>query len=175
MTETQADAGRTGNRTAWRQKSELLLAGLVLGLGVFVIAGTASIKAASSTVGLGPRFFPFLVGGALILIGIFYVVDVLRGGHGDPEESEDIDESATTDWRAVALVGGVFLGFALVVDVLGWVIAGALLFAGVAWTLGAGRPARTMAVSVVLSVCTYLIFVKGLGVTLPPGLLEGVI
>jgi putative tricarboxylic transport membrane protein len=175
VTNTQLDASRTDTRTALRQKSELFLAALVLGLGIFVIIGTADVRAASSAIGLGPRFFPFLVGGALVLIGVFYVIDVLRGGHGDPEESEDIDESATTDWRAVMLVGGVFLGFALLVDWLGWIVAATLLFFGIAWTLGSRHPLRTAAISVVLSLSTYLIFVKGLGVTLPGGLLEGVI
>jgi putative tricarboxylic transport membrane protein len=168
------DASRTAS-AAPRQKSELVLAGLVLGLGIFVIAGTADVSAAGSTVGLGPRFFPMLVGGALIVIGVCYVIDVLRGGHGDPEESEDVDESTASDWRAVAGVGGVFLGFALLLDLLGWIVAGALLFSGVAWALGSRRPLRTAAVAVALSLSTYLLFVKGLGVTLPAGLLEGVI
>ncbi|MDH2429255.1 tripartite tricarboxylate transporter TctB family protein [Sphaerisporangium sp. TRM90804] len=171
---TEADPGDAAPAPPDR-RPELVLAALVLGLGVFVIAGTADVAAAGSTVGLGPRFFPLLVGAALIVIGVCYVVDVLRGGRGDPEESEDIDTSVPSDWRAVVLVGGIFLAFAVLVDLLGWIIAGALLFGGVAWALGARRPARTAAVAVVLSISTYLIFVKGLGVTLPGGLLEGVI
>ncbi|GAA3796570.1 tripartite tricarboxylate transporter TctB family protein [Sphaerisporangium flaviroseum] len=174
MTSPDLEASRMAN-AGLRQKSELVLAGLVLGLGIFVIAGTAGITAAGSAIGLGPRFFPFLVGGALIIVGGCYIADVLRGGRGDPEESEDVDESAGSDWRAVALVGGVFLGFALLLDLLGFIVAGALLFAGVAWALGARGLPRTMAVAVVLSLGSYLIFVKGMGVTLPAGILEGVI
>ncbi|GIH24313.1 hypothetical protein Aph01nite_26230 [Acrocarpospora phusangensis] len=159
---------------AWR-RPELGLALTVLGLGVFVIVGTAGVTAAASTLGLGPRFFPLLVGSAMILIGVCYVLDVLRGGHGDPEESEDVDAAAPADWRGVGLVSVIFLLFAGLLDLLGWVVAAALLFFGLALALGARERLRAAAVAVVLSVATYLAFVKGLGVTLPAGLLDGVI
>ncbi|RJL26618.1 tripartite tricarboxylate transporter TctB family protein [Bailinhaonella thermotolerans] len=157
------------------RKPELGLAALVLGLGIFVLAGTADVRAAGATFGLGPRFFPILVGSAMIVVGVFYVIDVLRGGRGDPEESEDVDSSARADWKTVLMVAVVFVGFALLLDLLGWIIAAALLFFGIAYALGARGLARLGAVSIALSVLTYLVFVKGLGVTLPGGLLAGVI
>lgn len=158
----------------WR-RPELGLALVVLGLGVFVIVGTLDVTAATSALGVGPRFFPSLVGGAMIVVGVLYVIDVLRGGHGDPEESEDIDADAPTDWRSVLLVGGIFLAFAALLTVLGWVIASALLFFGLAWAFGAEHKLRAAAIAVILAFATYLAFAKGLGVTLPNGLLEGVI
>ncbi|MEU1723551.1 tripartite tricarboxylate transporter TctB family protein [Actinomadura sp. ATCC 39365] len=157
----------------WRP--ELGLAVVVLGLGVFVMVGTLDVSAAASQLGLGPRFFPMLVGGAMVLIGLFYVIDVLRGGAGDPEESEDVDADAPTDWRSVGLVSGVFLAFAALLDVLGWVIGASLLFFGLSVVLGAEHKVRAAVVAVVLGVTTYLLFVKGLGVSLPAGPLGGVI
>ncbi|MEW2352567.1 tripartite tricarboxylate transporter TctB family protein [Spirillospora sp. NPDC029432] len=196
MSEPVPPAG--GRRRAWRGRSELLLAAFVTGLGVFVLAGTASVETAGPGLGPGPRFFPSLVGGALIVTGACYVVDVLRGGRGDPEHTEDTEpaepaeptadtaDTADTvsgggaaggrsDWRAVALVSGAFLGFAALVRPLGWVIAGALLFAGVALALGARPWPRVAAVAVVLGLGTYLLFSRGLGVPLPAGPLEGVL
>ncbi|MGI5273853.1 tripartite tricarboxylate transporter TctB family protein [Nonomuraea sp. CA-218870] len=160
-------------RGRWRP--ELGLALVVLGLGVLVVVGTLDVSAAASRLGPGPRFFPMLVGGAMILIGLFYVADVLRGGHGDPEESEDVDAAAPADWRGVGLVSGVFLAFTAVLDVLGWVIAGSLLFFGLSVALGAEHRLRAAVIAMVLATGTYLVFVKGLGVTLPAGLLSGVI
>ncbi|MFI6176010.1 MULTISPECIES: tripartite tricarboxylate transporter TctB family protein [unclassified Nonomuraea] len=156
----------------WRP--ELGLAVVVLALGVFVVVGTLDVSAAASRLGLGPRFFPMLVGGAMVLIGVFYVIDVLRGGAGDPEESEDVDAGAPTDWRSVGLVSGVFLAFAALLDVLGWVIGASLLFFGLSVVLGAEHRLRAAVVAVVLGVTTYLLFVKGLGVSLPAGPLGGV-
>lgn len=163
-----------GPAYSWR-RPELILALIVLGLGGFVIAGTAGVTAAGSALGLGPRFFPVIVGSALLLIGLFYAVDVVRGGRGDPEESEDIDADAPADRRTVALVSVIFLAFAGLLDLLGWIIAGALLFFGLSVVLGATRRLRTGVIAILLSTGTYLAFVKGLGVTLPAGLLSGVI
>ncbi|MFI7419048.1 tripartite tricarboxylate transporter TctB family protein [Nonomuraea sp. NPDC049684] len=160
---------------ARRWRPELGLAVVVLGLGVFVMVGTLDVSAAASQLGLGPRFFPMLVGAAMVLIGLFYVIDVLRGGAGDPEESEDVDADAPTDWRSVGLVSGVFLAFATLLDVLGWVIGASLLFFGLSVVLGAEHKLRAAVVAVVLGVTTYLLFVKGLGVSLPAGPLGGVI
>ncbi|MEU1387392.1 MULTISPECIES: tripartite tricarboxylate transporter TctB family protein [unclassified Nonomuraea] len=160
---------------ARRWRPELGLAVVVLGLGVLVMVGTLDVSAAASQLGLGPRFFPMLVGGAMVVIGLFYVIDVLRGGAGDPEESEDVDADAPTDWRSVGLVSGVFLAFAALLDVLGWVIGASLLFFGLSVVLGAEHKVRAAVVAVVLGVTTYLLFVKGLGVSLPAGPLGGVI
>lgn len=160
---------------ARRWRPELGLAVVVLGLGVFVMVGTLDVSAAASQLGLGPRFFPMLVGAAMVLIGLFYVIDVLRGGAGDPDESEDVDADAPTDWRSVGLVSGVFLAFAALLDVLGWVIGASLLFFGLSVVLGAEHKVRAAVVAVVLGVTTYLLFVKGLGVSLPAGPLGGVI
>lgn len=153
----------------WRP--ELGLSAVVLVLGVLVVIGTLDVSAAASQLGVGPRFFPMLVGGAMVLIGLFYVADVLRGGRGDPEESEDVDAEAPTDWRGVLLVSGVFLAFAALLDVLGWIIGASLLFFGVSVALGAEHRLRAAVVAVVLGVTTYLLFVNGLGVTLPGGVL----
>ncbi|NUP66722.1 MAG: tripartite tricarboxylate transporter TctB family protein [Nonomuraea sp.] len=157
----------------WRP--ELGLAVVVLALGVFVVIGTFDVSAAASQLGLGPRFFPMLVGGAMVVIGVFYVIDVLRGGRGDPEESEDVDADAPTDWRSVMLVSGIFLAFTSLLNVLGWIIGASLLFFGLSVALGAERKLRAAVVAVVLGVATYVLFVKVLGVPLPAGPLGGVI
>ncbi|WP_436760093.1 tripartite tricarboxylate transporter TctB family protein [Streptosporangium sp. V21-05] len=175
-TDARPGTAAEGDDTGWSwRRPELGLAVLVLALGAFVIVGTADVTAAGSTLGLGPRFFPALVGGSMLLIGLFYVVDVLRGGRGDPEDAEDIDPGTRADWRTVALVSVIFLAFAGLLDLLGWVIAGALLFFGLSVTLGAAHRLRAGVIAIVLSTLTYLVFVRGLGVTLPAGLLSGVI
>lgn len=160
---------------ARRWRPELGLAVVVLVLGVLVVVGTLDVSAAASQLGLGPRFFPMLVGGAMVLIGLFYVADVLRGGRADPEESEDVDADAPTDWRSLGLVSGIFLAFAALLNVLGWIIGASLLFFGLSVALGAEHKPRAAGIAVVMGVATYLLFVKGLGVSLPGGPLEGLI
>ncbi|MFG1686559.1 tripartite tricarboxylate transporter TctB family protein [Nonomuraea sp. NPDC049269] len=176
---SETTTGRTGpgdgEKRRWRWRPELGLALIVLVLGVFVVIGTLDVSAAASQLGIGPRFFPMLVGGSMIVVGLFYVADVLRGGRGDPEESEDVDVDAPADWRSVGLVSGIFLAFTAVLNVLGWIIAASLLFFGLSLVLGAEHRLRAAGVGVILGIATYLLFVKGLGVSLPGGLLRGVI
>ncbi|MGW3348354.1 tripartite tricarboxylate transporter TctB family protein [Nonomuraea rubra] len=159
------------NRRSWSWRPELGLAVVVLVLGVLVVVGTLDVSAAASQLGIGPRFFPVLVGGAMVLIGLFYVADVLRGGRGDPEESEDVDAEAPTDWRSLGLVSGIFLAFAALLDLLGWIVGASLLFFGLSVALGAGNKLRAALIAVVMGVATYLLFVNGLGVRLPGGVL----
>jgi putative tricarboxylic transport membrane protein len=91
------------------------------------------------------------------------------------EAAEDIDLSRTSDWRTLALLSAAFLGHAVLLDVLGFAVAGALLFFGVGAALGSRRWARDAAVAVVLATSVYAFFGRFLGVGLPAGLLEGIL
>jgi putative tricarboxylic transport membrane protein len=151
---------------------------MVLGLaalGVFVLIETPTIRVPGSTNTIGPRFFPYLVGGLLVVTAVALAVQVLRGRAAPPEDSEDVDSAAGTDWRAVALVVAGFAGHALLIEPVGWPIAATVLFAVVAFALGGRRPVRTVAIGLALSVVVWLVFVLGLEVALPGGPLEWVV
>jgi putative tricarboxylic transport membrane protein len=158
-----------------RGRAELGLAALVFALGVFFLVETAKIQAPQTATVIGPRFFPTAVGVLLLVVGAWLTADVLRGGHGDPEAEEDIDVSKPTDWRTLGLVAGVFALHIALVERLGWPLAGAVLFFGVAYALGARRYLRDAAISLVLGFTVYFVFARLLGLTLPAGVLDGVI
>ena len=61
------------------------------------------------------------------------------------------------------------------VSFLGWAITGALLFAGTAWVLGSRTPVRDLIIGTVLSVGSFYAFYVGLGVPIPPGILDGIL
>lgn len=156
-------------------KAELGLAGLLVGLGAFLLVETSQIVVPANANSIGPRFFPTVVGALLCLVGAWLVVDVLLGGHGDMEAAEDIDLSRASDWRTLAVLSAVFLAHTAVLEVLGFALTGALLFFGVGAALGSRRWARDAAVAVVLATAVHLLFGRVLGVGLPAGLLEGVL
>ena len=156
-------------------RAELGLAGLLLALGVFLLVETSRIEVPVNANAVGPRFFPTVVGLVLVVVSLWLAVDVLRGGHGEMEAAEDVDVSRSSDWRTLALLSGVFLGHAALLEPLGFPLAAALLFFGVAASLGSRRWARDAAVAVVLAVLVYVVFARGLGVGLPAGVLQGVI
>jgi len=124
---------------------------------------------------VGPRAVPYLVAALLAACAVWLTVDVLRGGHGESEAGEDVDLSHASDWRTVLPLVGVFLANVLLVETLGWVVSGTMLFWGSVWALGSRRYVRDALVAFALSLLTFYGFYLGLGIYLPSGLLEGVL
>ncbi len=152
-----------------------MCAGLGL-LGAYVLVDASRIGAVSSSNDpVGPKPMPILLGVLLIVVAIFYAVDVARGGSGEAEEGEDVDLSTGVDWRTIGLLMAAFAVNAVLIEPLGWVISGALLFWGSAFALGNRHHVRGLAFGVVLSLVTFYAFAIGLGVNLPAGILQGIL
>jgi putative tricarboxylic transport membrane protein len=150
-------------------------AGLAL-LGVVVIVDAARIGAAtSSNDPVGPKALPYVVGAALLVVAALYALDVSRGGVGEMEAGEDVELGHRADWRTVGLLAGAFVLNAVLIDPLGWVISGALLFALSAYALGNRHHVRGLAIGLALSLATFYGFAIGLGVNLPAGVLDGIL
>lgn len=168
--------GSQSRRGRLAGRSELGVALLLGVVGVVVLVDAAGIHAPYSQADpVGPRTVPFLVAGLLLVCAVALAVNVLRGGHGEAEEGEDVDLTAPTEWRVVLPLVGTFVANVLLIDVLGWVISGALLFWGSSWALGSRHPVRDAGISLALSLATFYGFYLGLGVLLPAGVLEGVL
>lgn len=113
---------------------------------------------------LGPKAFPYLLGGILAFAAALLALE-RRPGAGAPDRRP-------AHLRAVA---GVALATALLfalIEPLGYLLAiTAYLFATMAWLHGR-RPATCLVVSVLFAAGSYALFAKGLGVTLAKGLLH---
>ena len=116
-----------------------------------------------------------LVGGALIVLAGLLALAVARGNLGEAEAGEDIDLHAKADLKTVALLAGVFAANIALIDLLGWVISGSLLFYGLVIVLGSRHFIRDLAVSIALALVTFYGFAIGLGVALPAGILQGIL
>ena len=150
----------------------VVAAGVIL-LGAATLFGATTITVPLSSNVVGPRVFPYAVGVALLLAGAFVLVDALRGRLGAPEEGEDVDSGASTDWLTLTKIALAFAVHIAVVDVVGWALAGALLFTLVAWSLGA-HIGKAAVAGVILGFTVQALFVTALGVTLPAGPFGGV-
>jgi putative tricarboxylic transport membrane protein len=124
---------------------------------------------------LGPRPVPVLLGSVLVALAVMLAVAVSRGNRGEAEAGEDIDLSQRVDFRTVLLLLAVFVANILLIDLLGWVISGGLLFYGSAIALGSRHYVRDLAISAALSLGTFYGFAIGLGVGLPAGILQGIL
>lgn len=144
--------------------------------GLVILDATTRIGHAMSTADpIGPKPVPILLGVLLLIVAAIYGVDVARGGAGEPEAGEDVDLSSPIDWRTVLLLIGAFLVNAVLIDRLGWVISGTLLFWGSAYALGNRHYVRNLLIAVALSLITFYTFAIGLGVDLPAGVLQGIL
>ena len=157
-------------------RSELVVALLLLALGALVLVDTARMATGLAERGpVGPRAVPTVVGVLLLVVGVLLTVDVLRGGRAEPEGGEDVDLSHGADWRAVLIIVGAFLANVALIERVGWPISGAILFFGCAYALGSRRFVRDPLIAVALSVGTWYLFVVGLDINLPVGLLKGIL
>ncbi len=124
---------------------------------------------------VGPTAVPIAIGIALLVLAVLLARDVLRGGHGESETGEDVDLSHPSDWRTVLLLIAAYLVNAALIERLGWPISGALLFWGAAYALGSRHFVRDPLIALAMSLVTYLVFARELGISLPAGILEGII
>jgi putative tricarboxylic transport membrane protein len=145
-------------------------------LGVLVVVQALLLPESRIARGpVGPAAVPVVVGGLLVIVSIFLAIDVWRGGRGEPEGGEDIELGGGTDWRTILIVAAAFLANAFLIEPLGWPVSGAILFWGSAFALGSRHYIRDAAIAIVLSVGSWYLFVLGLGISLPVGILKGIL
>lgn len=154
-------------------KSQYLLAAALLVVGVYTIIDARGLNVGFGDP-VGPRVFPYLIGAGMIVLAVLLAVATARGDVAEAEAGEDIDLTTPPDWLTVGKLAGIFVLNLLLVNVLGWAITGALLFAGSAWALGSRTPVRDVLVGAVLAVGGWYFF-YALGVPLTPGILDGIL
>jgi putative tricarboxylic transport membrane protein len=153
----------------------LLCAGLALAGVVVLVDALQLSNNRTGTDPLGPRPVPILVGTLLIILAACLAVSVARGHLGEQEAGEDIDLHSKADMKTVLLLVGVFAANIVLIDLLGWVISGGLLFYGCAIVLGSRHFIRDLVIAAALSLGTFYGFAIGLGIGLPAGILQGIL
>ena len=147
-----------------RSPAEIALSLGVLALGIGVAAVTATLPSEGGYAGIGPNFIPAVVGGGIILLGLWLSFEAFTGGWRKRDEQSEVFEPSPFLWVSA----GLFAHMALI-GWAGFVIAGTVLFLCVARGFGSRRPIRDLLIALALSVGIYLFFVKLLNVNLPAG------
>jgi len=157
-------------------RSELGVALFLGALGILVVVSALLLPESRIARGpVGPAAVPVVVGTLLIIVSVFLAIDVWRGGRGEPEGGEDVELGGGTDWRTVGLLAAAFVANALLIEPLGWVFSGALLFWGSAFALGSRHYIRDAVIAFAMSIGSWYLFALGLGIVLPPGILRGIL
>ncbi|SDX92388.1 putative tricarboxylic transport membrane protein [Modestobacter sp. DSM 44400] len=157
-------------------RSEFGVALFLGALGVLVIVEALLLPDSLIARGpVGPAAVPVVVGSLLVIVAVLLGVDVARCGRGEPEGGEDVELAGGSDWLTIGLLVAAFAANALLIEGLGWPISGAILFWGTAFALGSRHYVRDAVISLVLSVGSWYLFVLGLGIGLPVGILRGIL
>ena len=153
-----------------RSPAEVALSLGVIALGIGVAAGTAMLPSEGGYAGIGPNFVPGVVGAGLILLGVWLGYEAFAGGwrSAPPDDPRARGEHAFHGVSFAWISIGLFAHMALIAKG-GFVLAGVVLFACVARGFGSARPARDVAIGLVLALAVFLFFVKLLNVGLPAG------
>jgi putative tricarboxylic transport membrane protein len=145
----------------------------IVALGAFFGVESFSIPVSPLYAKIGPTVFPRVVAAGLVALGLVLLREAWRG---DWRAEADADgRAARIDWRAVLTLCAGLLATALLMKPAGFVIAATLLFVLTARAFGSAKLGRDGAIGFALALVAHVGFVKGLGLDLPAGLLEGLI
>jgi putative tricarboxylic transport membrane protein len=155
---------------------ETLLALGAIVFGILIVWQTTLIRLTPAYSKVGPRVIPYIVGAGLIIAGVWLAYEALTGRAAPLSiDSEDADPTLPTDWRTIGLLALALLAYLVLIEPAGFIIASAILFVTAAFAMGSRRPVRDIAIGVILATVLYLVFNRGLGLSLPAGVLEGII
>jgi putative tricarboxylic transport membrane protein len=159
-----------------RSPAEIALSLGVLALGLGVAGVTATLPSEGGYAGIGPNFIPGVVAAGIVALGVWLSAEAFTGGWrgAAPDDAAERGEHAFHAPAFGWITAGLFAHMALI-GWAGFVVAGMVLFAGVARGFGSARVARDLASGLVLSLGIYLFFVNLLNVNLPAGWLAPVL
>ena len=156
----------------WSGRSGLVVPAVMAAFSTYLLIGALTMDIPEGTDFPGPTFYPLILTVAGYVLAALLVLHYLR----TPEHLEELSARtwrSHSDWSAVLWSAGGFLAFALTLEVLGWILAAALLFWAVARGFGSRRPLFDISLALLVSSAIYLAFTVGLGLTLPSGILGG--
>lgn len=144
----------------------IVVVGTVYFLATFAIRETTDI--------VTPRTFPAIVGTGLIVLGLLLAVSAVRNGRRVPDRAGDpVEAGNPAAPRSRAVVGrfALFFAYLAIVIPVGFVLSTTVFLMAMTSLSAPGRWVRNLIYSVLFSVVVYVVFVFGLAVYLPVGIL----
>jgi putative tricarboxylic transport membrane protein len=152
---------------------QLAVAAGVLALGAFVSWGSFNLPTGGGYAQVGPGVVPRMVGIGTLVLGAWLLYEALSGGfRGLDEEAE---ARMPMHWAAFAWVSAGLIAYGLLIERAGFILSSVLLFLLVARGFGSRRWLLNTMSAAILAAAIYAIFTYGLGLTLPPGVLKGIV
>lgn len=160
----------------WTGRSGLVVPAIMALLGLFLVYGIVEMDVAEDGALFGPKAFPWIAAGACFIVAALLTVQILRTPEVPEsmvQEDGSIRAGSHSNWPATLGAVGTFIGFALILETVGWIIAAALVFWGLTVSLGNRRYVFNLLVGLAMSSIMQLIFSGLLGLNLPSGVMGG--
>lgn len=145
----------------------------VIAIGGLILWGSFHLPTGGGYAQVGPGVVPRIVGSITLLLGAWLMREAFTGGFRGVDEAAE--EAMPIEWPAFAWVTAGLVGYGLVIERAGFILASTLLFMLVARGFGSRRWLLNALTGVVLAALIFAVFNYGLGLTLPAGLLKGVL
>ncbi|NCV07626.1 MAG: tripartite tricarboxylate transporter TctB family protein [Actinobacteria bacterium] len=155
-------------------KGELVFAGSLFLLGIFVAWDTSRMDVPQGSSIVSPQTFPYMVAAFTSLVGFILILDVLRGRLGTPEGDEPGDPFVGANFKTMAIIAAAIALHVILLEIAGYVIAATVCFFGVSYGFGSRRYLKDLGISLAFALIVYFSFTKGLNINLPSGFFEGV-
>ena len=151
-----------------------------LGVALFVLAlgGLAAWQASVIPTSpiyaqVGPKAVPYLVAGALLLLGAALTAAALRGGWS--RDIEELQGAPPANLRALGLLLAGLLANLALIGPFGFTVAATAQFALVAAAFGSRSHLRNLGIAFAVALGAYALFVKLLGVNIGAGVVEALV
>ncbi|KPU58580.1 tripartite tricarboxylate transporter TctB family protein [Pseudomonas fluorescens] len=142
---------------------------LAIGLGLIALGALLAVGANRFPPEMGfvilPAYvYPWIVAGFLGVVGLLLSYQALTGGFRELDSGNGVIPGGKS---GAAWVTGGLVGVAVLINLIGFVLAAGLLFACSARGFGSRHPVRDLAIGIALTLPIYWLFNAGLGVSLP--------
>lgn len=144
---------------------QLVVSATLLALGIALAAGTYFLPETTGYAQVGPRLFPGLIAGGLILVSAFLLKEALFGGFRNAPDSQGL----RFNWPAFAWVSAGVIAQMALIGHLGFILTSTFMFFAVTRAFGSRSVARDLIIGLVLATAVYFLFTRALTLSLPWG------
>jgi putative tricarboxylic transport membrane protein len=145
-------------------RADSVAALLIAVLGVWVLWQATSLREGPGYAAVGPRVFPMVVGVGMMVSGLALLWSSWRVG-----SAQDSEATPAADWATLLGMAAALAGYIVLYRPLGFIAASTVFLVAGAWILGSRSPLRDVLAGVLVSVGTFVLFTRLLGLELPVG------
>ncbi len=150
-------------------KGELVFTSFLFATSIVVLVDTTNMIESNAVGFVGPKVFAYIVGVLMFVLSGIQLLAVVRGSRGEPEGIEAGIATEKPNWKSLAIVVAGLISYAALLEILGFLVMGPILYFAVAKAVGAKRNLLLAVVAIVISVVVYIGFTQGLQLYLPLG------